>query len=374
MINYWLFGETLRQLLPCSFQLYHHDELKFSHDISSLPRNVEESNDYITRKLLEVQDSPTYTYYIPNTNIAFFGSKKNGTSILIGPYLDDEKIVQKPDFKLEEFESFLPSISTKQIAVFNDLFRMNYIYSNIDNLEVFEKESSDVPIIEVEDDTDKILETYESERILLDAISSGDYKKLKDNMIFRGNTGTIKRARHDTMRNERIMCIIANTLSTRACIKGGVDTVVASRYSQRIGVRIELCTTIVEIQKLRNELFQTYAKLVNEHKRNSKNPLVTAAITEIDRNIYSKITLDIVAKKLFVSPEHLSRKFVKVLDISFTNFVKARKVEEAKELLKRQYYVSEIAMQLGFSSTSHFIKVFKTECGMTPNKYRESLN
>ena len=36
--------------------------------------------------------------------------------------------------------------------------------------------------------------------------------------------------------------------------------------------------------------------------------------------------------------------------------------------------ITELAMQLGFSSTSYFIKRFKEFSGMTPNQYKQKIN
>ena len=52
-------------------------------------------------------------------------------------------------------------------------------------------------------------------------------------------------------------------------------------------------------------------------------------------------------------------------------YFRKEKIESAKEMLKdSEYTVYEIAMILGFSSESHFIRAFKEQMSETPGEYR----
>ena len=52
-------------------------------------------------------------------------------------------------------------------------------------------------------------------------------------------------------------------------------------------------------------------------------------------------------------------------------YMMRRRVETARNmLLHSDYSYAQIAVSLGFSSQSHFIRVFREQTGMTPAQYR----
>lgn len=77
-------------------------------------------------------------------------------------------------------------------------------------------------------------------------------------------------------------------------------------------------------------------------------------------------------EELFLSRPYLSRKFKEETGESLTDFILKEKTEEAKRLLRySDKSLTAIGSYLGFSSTSHFSRVFKTYVGSTPSEYRE---
>ena len=45
----------------------------------------------------------------------------------------------------------------------------------------------------------------------------------------------------------------------------------------------------------------------------------------------------------------------------------------SKMLSTKNYNVNEVADQIGYSTSSHFINAFKNRFGTTPNKYLKSI-
>ena len=73
------------------------------------------------------------------------------------------------------------------------------------------------------------------------------------------------------------------------------------------------------------------------------------------------------------SPQpYLSRRFKEETGETLTDFVLKEKTEEAKRLLRySDKPLTAIGAYLGFSSASHFSRVFKAYVGTTPREYRE---
>jgi len=73
-----------------------------------------------------------------------------------------------------------------------------------------------------------------------------------------------------------------------------------------------------------------------------------------------------------VSEINLSQTFSRLLNTSFFEYVNARRVEEAKALLRStDHSVLQIAIDAGFNSRSAFYTAFKESTGQTPATYRK---
>lgn len=90
----------------------------------------------------------------------------------------------------------------------------------------------------------------------------------------------------------------------------------------------------------------------------------------IDEN-FSTITLECAAKFCSMSYSYFSRIFKSETGISFSNYIKKKRVSRSLELLSStNMTLNEIALECGFSNLSHYIKCFNEEMGVTPKKFR----
>ena len=69
----------------------------------------------------------------------------------------------------------------------------------------------------------------------------------------------------------------------------------------------------------------------------------------------------------------LTMEFKKQTGRTLSDFIQQQKMQEAETLLlKTEQNLSQISSLLGFSSQSHFTRVFKEVHGMTPTEFRKS--
>lgn len=91
-----------------------------------------------------------------------------------------------------------------------------------------------------------------------------------------------------------------------------------------------------------------------------------------------ELTLQKLADKLSMPAQHLSQIVNERLKQSFSDFINAHRVEEAKRRLldpKTQHYtVLAIAEDVGFNSKSSFNAVFKKHTNMTPSEFRKAAD
>lgn len=101
------------------------------------------------------------------------------------------------------------------------------------------------------------------------------------------------------------------------------------------------------------------------------NPSVRAAVKYINENYHRKITLDDVAKHIFLNRTYASQVFKKHMQVNFAEYLEMVRVNRAKELLLgTELPITEIAAQVGYSNQSYFTKVFKRSTGFSPNSFR----
>lgn len=72
-----------------------------------------------------------------------------------------------------------------------------------------------------------------------------------------------------------------------------------------------------------------------------------------------------------MNANYVSQLFKKEAGVTFIHYITQKRLEDAKELLTTtQKPLTDIALEVGFNDTFHFIKTFKKFMGMTPGQYR----
>ncbi|MBW5449086.1 helix-turn-helix domain-containing protein [Cohnella sp. CFH 77786] len=95
------------------------------------------------------------------------------------------------------------------------------------------------------------------------------------------------------------------------------------------------------------------------------------ALREIDEFPGRGIGLSELAERASVSPPHFSRVFKRLTGMNVTDYVNAKRIVLAKELLlETEDSVGLIAERCGFESLPHFHRVFKSLTGVTPAAYK----
>ena len=90
----------------------------------------------------------------------------------------------------------------------------------------------------------------------------------------------------------------------------------------------------------------------------------------IEKNLY----LDIISDKFSMSRYHLSHCFKKETGFTLAQYITKEKIAKAGELLDAGYSVTDVSRMLSYSSDTHFISVFKKNCGITPKRYAKARN
>jgi AraC family transcriptional regulator len=99
-----------------------------------------------------------------------------------------------------------------------------------------------------------------------------------------------------------------------------------------------------------------------------------AVVEYIEENLDASLTLEQMAAVTHLSAYHFARQFKMATGLPPHQYVIARRVERAKQLLQPggNLSLAEIAVSAGFSDQSHFSQHFKRVVGVTPRQFRKS--
>ena len=374
-------------------RLYDGEMLKFFYSFVKLPKdpaelyrediwNIRESVGYFVTKI--------FNYY----GIINSGSRK----IIIGPTrqtgnTDQElrELAFQLDIAQEDTNDFV--VGMKSIirmpleSIMQILCTMNYVLNgeklSLQDIAVFDDQQGILSKDAVaKQDTQRYSEeniplqdvhnTFELEQTVMTIVRKGDTAALREWIqAAPAVRGGIIAA--DQLRQMKNTFIVSVTLASRAAIRGGMDVEDAFSLSDAYIQKCELLNSPDQIMNLQYHMILEYTQKV-ERIRLGKHPgkLAIDVANYIQHHLSEPITAENIAKELYLSRPYLSRKFIEETGESLTDFILKEKTEEAKRLLRySDKSLTAISNYLGFSSQSHFSKVFKKYAACTPGDYRE---
>lgn len=130
------------------------------------------------------------------------------------------------------------------------------------------------------------------------------------------------------------------------------------------------CETI----DLVNEILVKSTKVNSFEEIKKFNPIVLKAKEYINDNYFENFCLDDLAKELSISKYYLLRLFKKYTYIPIHTYLMLRRVEKAKEFLRKGLNLVDTAHLCGFNDQSHLNRRFKISTGITPGRYKKFFN
>lgn len=102
--------------------------------------------------------------------------------------------------------------------------------------------------------------------------------------------------------------------------------------------------------------------------------ILNELVAYIDEHLRHAPSLVDIAELAGMSPGHFAKKFRQSTGLSFHRFVIQRRIRKSLLMLQEPFaQVSSVARDVGFSSQSHFTRLFRHLTGMTPAKYQNQF-
>jgi AraC-like DNA-binding protein len=104
------------------------------------------------------------------------------------------------------------------------------------------------------------------------------------------------------------------------------------------------------------------------------NALVNQVLRHIQASVYEAISPSCVYGKLSYSSSYISMLFRKHCACSIVEYIHIAKINEAKNLIRKDSHnFAEISELLHYSNQHYFSRVFRRVAGMSPSEYRSSV-
>ena len=85
------------------------------------------------------------------------------------------------------------------------------------------------------------------------------------------------------------------------------------------------------------------------------------------------LSVDDLARAANLSPIHFARQFKRSTGRAPYQYIIEQRVERARELLRGDLPIAEIAVRCGFTHQEHLTRIFGRTTGVTPGAYRRSI-
>lgn len=297
-----------------------------------------------------------------------------------------------PDEDREDFTTGMKAITRMPFeSILQILCTINHVLNgeklSLADIAIYDTEQKKLEAYQNKQQTDNRLSPLyeETAEAILEDHNSYDQEQLILHMVRKGDSATLKewlasapairsgKVAQEQMRQRKNIFIVAVTLVARAAIHGGMDVNDAFSLSDSYIQQCELLSSPEKLVNLQYRMLLDYTNRVERlHLGKQPTRLTLDVANYIQHHMSENITVEKLAKELFLSRPYLSRRFKEETGESLTDFILKEKTEEAKRLLRySDKSLTAIGNYLGFSSQSHFARVFKKYAKVTPSEYRE---
>lgn len=130
----------------------------------------------------------------------------------------------------------------------------------------------------------------------------------------------------------------------------------------------------IEEHTFRNLFIEAFLQTVKKKQQDVDTPLIQQAVEYIKLHYQETISLSDVARECNVTSSYLSDTFHKEMNLPYSKYLTKLRMEQAKLLLDTydSIKIYDVAQKIGFTSSKHFIKVFKQYYGSSPAFYQKT--
>lgn len=128
------------------------------------------------------------------------------------------------------------------------------------------------------------------------------------------------------------------------------------------------------MEELTGWLIGFHEKIHTEFDDYRNKSRMKQAIAYIEENFDKDLNMAVISNYVSMNYSLFSYAFKQYTGKNFVNYLKELRVNEAKRLLEEtDLRVIEISQKVGYENEKHFMKLFKSQCGVSPTEYRKNM-
>ena len=217
----------------------------------------------------------------------------------------------------------------------------------------------------------KVHHGYDEEMLQYHYIKAGDERAVTEaeKMMYSNGIGHLS---DDELRNAKYLFVCSVTLATRFAIEGGMNPEKAYSASDLYIQKADNLKNTKDVYSLHGDMIKYYVSEVATVKKSQiySKPIVIC-IDYIYSHLHQSIGNAELAAVCKINQNYLSTLFRQETGMKLSDFIMMKKIETAQNMLTfSDFELSEISEILNFSSYSHFARIFRKYCSMTPKQYR----
>ena len=121
-------------------------------------------------------------------------------------------------------------------------------------------------------------------------------------------------------------------------------------------------------------MVQMQQVILDEFNNYRNKEKINQAIQYIHENYANDLNMAVVSNHISMNYSLFSLNFKQYTGVNFVNYLKKIRIEEAKKILKEtEEKIIDISQMVGYYNEKHFMKTFKSICGVTPTEYRKNM-
>lgn len=171
--------------------------------------------------------------------------------------------------------------------------------------------------------------------------------------------------------------ILHTSAETRQDITKHCYEMVAEQESGKPGKYFMLKAHLIQIMLLiiREMMPEEKQQLSLSFESYNRNYAVKRIISFLSENYAAKISLDQIARNMYLSPVYISKIFKEETGDSPINYLIKIRLEKARDILLQgnERSIKNIANSVGYEDVYHFSKLFKKYYGISPLHYKRAM-
>lgn len=207
---------------------------------------------------------------------------------------------------------------------------------------------------------------------LINCIKAGDYENGKNvlDQIFEKNFEKLH------MSYSMLKCTMFSLATTMLKAMIEVSYICDEGYVEKLHIEDRLmgCEKIKEMKIQMTDILKKVCQYIKENKMGKNEQLIKGVAGYIENN-YQDMNLSVsqISDNFDLTSSYLTKLFKEQMSEGISDYISKVRIEKAKVLLKNgNLNIKEIALKVGYFSSSVFIRAFKKLEGVTPGLYKWS--